>query len=188
MRELGGTRGNELLTTRAAVVLIVLLLAEGVTIVRMHGLVSAHMFIGMALIPPVVLKLGSTGYRFVRYYTGAGAYRAKGPPLLPLRVIAPVLVVTTLCVFVTGVLLLVDGHKAGTLLEIHKVSFIVWAVVFGVHFLAHLPRVMRSMSSSLPTTPSVPGTGWRGLLVMASVGGGVALALALLPAIDSWHV
>ena len=49
----------------------------------MGGLVSAHMFIGMVLIPPVLLKLASTGYRFVRYYTGSQAYRAKGPPPLP---------------------------------------------------------------------------------------------------------
>ncbi len=45
----------------------------------MHGLLVAHMFIGLVLIPPVLLKLGSTGYRFARYYTGAPAYRAKGP-------------------------------------------------------------------------------------------------------------
>ena len=35
--------------------------------------------IGMVLIPPVALKLGSTGYRFARYYLGSPVYRAKGP-------------------------------------------------------------------------------------------------------------
>ena len=110
--QLGGTEGNEILTSATAVVLTVLLLAEGVTIVRMRGLVSAHMFIGMVLIPPVLLKLASTGYRFVRYYTGSRAYRAKGPPLLPLRLLAPALVVTTVAVFVTGVLLLA-GYRTG---------------------------------------------------------------------------
>ena len=59
--------------------------------------------IGMVLIPPVALKLGSTGYRFARYYLGSPVYRAKGPPLLPLRLLAPVLVLTTLLVFATGV-------------------------------------------------------------------------------------
>ena len=77
---LGGTEGNEILTSATAAVLTVLLLAEGITILRMGGLVSVHMFIGLVLIPPVLLKLGSTGYRFVRYYTGARAYREKGPP------------------------------------------------------------------------------------------------------------
>jgi hypothetical protein len=119
----GGTEGNEILTSAVAVVLIGLLVAEGVTVIHMGGLVTAHMFIGLVLIPPVLLKLASTGYRFVRYYTGSRAYRAKGPPALPLRVMAPVLVVTTLAVFTTGVLLLAAGHKEGALLEIHKVSF-----------------------------------------------------------------
>ena len=54
------------------------------------------MFVGLLLIPPVVLKLASTGYRFVRYYAGARAYREKGPPPLPLRLLAPVLVASAL--------------------------------------------------------------------------------------------
>src|SRR6266550_4435588 len=88
----GGVEGNEILTSATAVALTVLLVTEGVTIVHMGGLLSAHMFIGMVLIPPVLLKLASTGYRFVRYYTGSCAYRAKGPPPLALRLLAPALV------------------------------------------------------------------------------------------------
>ena len=68
---LGGTSGNEILTGATAVVLTLLLLAEGVTVIRMNGLVTVHMFIGMVLIPPLLLKLGSTGYRFARYYAGS---------------------------------------------------------------------------------------------------------------------
>jgi len=72
--------------------------------------------IGMVLIPPVALKLGSTGYRFARYYLGSPVYRAKGPPLLPLRLLAPVLVLTTLLVFATGVLEMTASH-AGSILS-----------------------------------------------------------------------
>jgi hypothetical protein len=68
---LGGTEGNEILTNATAVVLTLLLIAEGVTILLIGDLLSAHMFIGMVLIGPVLLKLGSTGYRFARYYSGA---------------------------------------------------------------------------------------------------------------------
>jgi hypothetical protein len=50
---LGGIEGNEILTSATALVLTMLLLAEGVTIVDMGGLLSAHMFIGLVLIPPV---------------------------------------------------------------------------------------------------------------------------------------
>jgi hypothetical protein len=176
----GGTEGNEALTLSTALVLIALLAAEGITIVHMRGLVGAHMFIGMVLIPPVLLKLGSTGYRAVRYYAGSRAYRSKGPPALPLRLLAPALVAATIAVFTTGVLLLADGRKSGALLEIHKVSFIAWGVLFAAHFLAYLPRVVARR-------PRLPGAGLRAVLLAASVGGGAALALALLPTIDAWH-
>jgi hypothetical protein len=52
----GGTEGNEILTSAIAVVLTVLLVAEGVTVIHMGGLISAHMFIGMVLIPPALLS------------------------------------------------------------------------------------------------------------------------------------
>src|ERR671935_1176001 len=98
----GGTEGNELLTSATAVVLTCLLLAEGITVVHMRGLVGAHMFIGLVLIPPVLLKLASTGYRLLRYYGRSRAYREKGPPRLPLRLLAPVLVPATIVMFATG--------------------------------------------------------------------------------------
>ncbi|MEA2424487.1 MAG: hypothetical protein QOH13_897 [Thermoleophilaceae bacterium] len=185
----GGAEGNEILTSATAVLLIGLLAAEGYTIVNMRGLVTAHMFIGMVLIPPVLLKLASTGYRFARYYTGARPYREKGPPLLPLRLMAPVLVAGTVAVLATGVLLLAAGHNSGTLLGLHQLSFIVWGVVFAVHLLAYLPRVLRSLRADWGAArrEAVPGAGVRGMLVAAAVGGGAALALSLLPAINAWH-
>jgi hypothetical protein len=185
----GGMEGNEILTNATAVVLVGLLVAEGFTIVNMHGLVTAHMFIGLVLIPPVLLKLASTGYRFARYYTGARAYREKGPPLLPLRLMAPVLVASTVAVFVTGVLLLADGHRSDTVLGIHQASFVVLAVVLAVHFLAYAPRVVRSLRTDWGAArrQAVPGAGLRGMLLAAAVGGGAALALSLLPVMNAWH-
>jgi hypothetical protein len=186
---LGGTAGNELLTSATAVVLTVLLAVEGYTIVNMRGIVSLHMFIGLVLIPPVALKLGSTGYRAVRYYTGSRPYRAKGPPLLPLRLMAPVLVASTIAVLLTGVLLLVAGHNSDTLLTLHKASFIAFGVVFAVHFLAYVPRVVRSLRADWRAArgEAVPGASLRSMLIAAALGGGAALALALLTTIDAWH-
>ncbi len=106
-----------------------------------------------------------------------------------MRVMAPMLVVTTIAVLATGVLLLAAGHKDGTLLEIHKVSFIVWLALFGVHLLAYLPRVVRSLGVDWGAArrEAVPGTGIRAMLVAASLGGGVALALSLLSSMNAWH-
>jgi hypothetical protein len=186
---LGGIEGNEILTSATALVLTVLLFAEGITIVDMGGLLSAHMFIGLVLIPPLLLKLGSTGYRFARYYTGSRPYREKGPPALPLRVLAPALVVTTIGVFVTGVLLLVAGHKSDQLLFIHKVFFFVWGAIFAVHFLVYLPQVLGSLRDDWRASrrEQTPGAGLRGTMLAATVGGGAALALALLPTVNAWH-
>ena len=178
-----------MLTSAAAVVLIALLVAEGVTILDLRSLVDEHMFIGLVLIPPIVLKLGSVGYRFVRYYTGSRAYVAKGPPQLPLRVAAPILVIATVALFASGGLLLAAGHKTRSLLQIHQVSAIIWAAVFAVHFLAYIPRVARSLGTALRATrePAVRGAEARLALVVSATGAGVALALALLPAITGWH-
>ena len=185
----GGTDGNEILTNATAVVLTVLLLVEGVTILSLHPLISVHMFVGMVLIPPVLLKLASTGYRFVRYYTGSRPYREKGPPPLFLRALAPVLVATTVSIFATGVWLLLLGHRSDEVLFLHKASFFVWGAVFAVHFLYHLPRMARSLRADWTASRrrSVSGSSLRATLVAASLGGGLALAISVLSLIDGWH-
>jgi hypothetical protein len=182
---IGGVEVNELLTSSVAALLTILLLAEGATIINVRGLLTAHMLIGLVLIPPVLLKLASTGYRFARYYTGSPAYRAKGPPPLLLRVLAPILVATTAMIFFTGVWLLLLGHRSDQVLMLHKVAFFVWTGVFGVHFLAHLPRVGRSLGAAAHTRGA--GTRLSATLVAVSLGAGVALALALLSHITGWY-
>ena len=186
---LGGTAGNRLITSATGLVLAALLAVEGVTIVWMGDLRTEHMFIGLVLIGPVVLKLASAGYRFARYYTHAPRYRAEGPPLLPLRLLAPILVVTTLLIFASGVVLMADGHRSDLMLELHKVAFIVWSGCFGVHFLWYLPRAWSTFATSLRAARSerTPGSSMRALLLGAALGGGAALALALLPSVEAWH-
>jgi hypothetical protein len=186
---LGGPEGNEILTSATAAILTVLLVAEGITILELGGLLSVHMFLGLVLVPPILLKLSSTGYRFARYYLRSRPYTQKGPPALPLRALAPVLVATTVGVFATGVWLLALGHRSDQVLLLHKVFFIVWGAVFGIHFLAYAPRALRSLRGDWGSARrrSVPGSGLRGALVAISLGAGLALALSLASAISGWH-
>jgi uncharacterized membrane protein len=186
--QLGGTEGNQILTSTVAAILTVLLIAEGITILQMGGLLSAHMFIGLVLIPPVLLKLASTGYRFARYYTGNRPYREKGPPALPMRLLAPLLVAMTVGVFATGIWLLALGHKSDQVLLLHKVTFIIWGAVFGIHFLVYAPRALRSLSRDwgFARRQQVPGSGLRGLLLAGCLGAGAALAISLLSSIAAW--
>ena len=182
----GGTVGNEILTSAAGLALVGVIVVEVVTIIDIAGLTGTHMFIGLVLIPLVILKLGTTGYRAVRYYSGSVSYRALGTLLMLLRVIAPLFVAATLVILVTGVVLMADGHKAGSVLEVHKVSFIVWVVLLGVHLLAYFVRALRLVLADLRVTKGdvAPGIGIRTMLLVSALGGGVALASALLPTID----
>jgi hypothetical protein len=183
-----GVEGNEVLTSAAGLVLLILLLVEAVTIVHMSGLMTTHMFVGLVLIPAVALKLASTGYRMVKYYAHDRAYRAAGPPLLPLRVSAPVLVASVVVVLTTGVLLLAAGHKSSQVLTIHKVATIVFGVLLAVHLLAYTVPAIRTLGKDLRAAPvqAVVGRGTRGMLVAVAVGGGAVLALALLGTINSY--
>ncbi len=74
----------------------------------------------------MALKLASTGWRFLRYYTGNKPYRLEGPPRLLLRVLAPLLIASTLSLFGSGVVLIIVGHGGGLLLSLHAASFAVW--------------------------------------------------------------
>jgi len=72
-----GTDANARLTSSTALVLLVLLAVEGVTVLRVGSLLTLHVFIGMLLVPPVLVKLASTFWRFAKYYSGSREYREK---------------------------------------------------------------------------------------------------------------
>jgi hypothetical protein len=187
----GGTEGNERLTTAVGATLLVLLALLGLTIVRIGSLLSEHLFLGMLLIPPVLLKLSSTGYRFVRYYTANPRYRRKGPPTLGLRVLAPLVVPSTLVVFVSGVLLLFVGASSrSTLLPIHKDSFFVWLALMALHVLGHLPAmpdVLRAdYGRSAELSSDVTGRAGRVLALSGALIAGVVLAVLVIPEFGPW--
>ncbi len=174
---------NEQLTAATAAVLLVLLAIEGVTIVFLRPLLPVHLFVGMLLIPPVALKLASTGWRFARYYTGSAPYVEKGPPRLLLRLLAPVLVASTIALLATGVALLVDGRAhSGWVLPLHKASFVVWFAVTGVHVVTYVWRLPRLVLSQR----QVPGWVLRATIVAVAIAAGAAVALETLPWEDRW--
>jgi len=183
---IGGTEGNERLTAAAGARLLVLFAVEGVTVLSIHSLLTLHIFVGMLLIPPVLLKLAATGYRFARYYTGHLPYRTKGPPRLLLRIlVAPFLVASTVALFATGVALLVAGPGGGLILGLHKASFVVWLSAMTVHVLAYalqLPHLVQADWGGKRT----PGTLLRHGLLAFSLVAGFTLALATLSLAAPW--
>src|SRR6516225_8981823 len=100
---------NARLTGSTAAVLLVLLAVEGFTIFQIGRHLKLHVFVGMLIVPPVLLKTATTGYRFARYYTGSPTYVRRGPPHPVLRVLGPVVGGLTIAVLATGIAVLYAG-------------------------------------------------------------------------------
>ncbi len=185
-----GVAGNARLTGGAAALLLVLLAAEGATIPFVGRLIGPHIFIGVLLIPPVLLKLASTGYRFARYYSGNPPYRRKGPPPAAMRLLAPGVVATTLALFATGVWLMVEGPRNDTVVFLHKASFVAWVVMMTVHVLGHVLEVPRLAAPDWRRAggreAALAGSGMRVSLLIASLLAGLVFALATLSLVAPW--
>jgi hypothetical protein len=188
-RAQSGVEANARLTGSLAVVLLVLLAAEGVTILRVRELLTPHVFIGMLLVPPVLFKMASTGWRFVKYYLGSPAYRRKGPPPPLLRLLGPVVVVLTLAVFATGIALLLgpEGWRS-ILLLLHKASFILWLVAMAVHVLGHVVDTARLAPRDWlrRSRDQVNGAGVRQWAIASSLAIGVLLGVVVAPRVGPW--
>ena len=178
-----GVEGNSRLTAGSGAVLFFLLAAEGVTILSVRGMLSAHVFIGMLVIPPVVLKLASTGWRFLHYYRGSPAYVRKGPPPPVLRLLGPAAVVLTVAVLASGVALVLAPKAAGgRLLLIHKASFVLWFGAMAIHVLGHVVATARHAPSDWVrrTRRDVAGAGARQWAIIGSIVAGCVLGAAML--------
>jgi hypothetical protein len=178
-----GVIANERLTALAGALLFALLTAVAVTTLSMPGFLSEHYIVGLLLVPPVVLKLATTGYRFARYYTRSVAYRLAGPPTALMRlVVAPVLVASTLAVLATGIELWLFGLRYGSgWMTAHTLSAVVFMLAAGGHVLWHLRRSAQVTAEEIAPAQSRVGTVLtRRSLVVASLVLGAVLAVSSL--------
>jgi hypothetical protein len=188
----GGAAGNERLTAVTGMVLLVLFAAEGVTILSVRRLLTLHFFFGMLLIGPVVLKACPASYRFLRYYGGAAEYRRKGPPALVLRLLGPVVLVTSVSVIGTGVMLAVTGPGGSMWLLLHKASFVLWFGAMTVHVLAYVWRLPRLVGGDLASRAGrranevLAGRSARWLLLTGSLLAGLLLAVLTIHRAGAW--
>src|SRR3954454_17325887 len=182
----GGIAGNERLTGSTATVLLVLLFIEGVTILSLDSLMPLHVLVGIALIPPVLLKLASTGYRLARYYPGDAASARRGPPLTLLRLLGPVVALSTVAVIASGIALLVAGPGNDVLGGLHRASFIVFFASTAVHVLAHITEVPRQTLADWRRRTRLPGASLRRVAVAVSLVVGLTLGTAALAYDGPW--
>ena len=182
--------GNERLTAMTGVVLLVLFAAECLTLLNLGKLLTLHFFLGMLLLGPVALKAGSTLWRFTRYYTGSAAYVRRGPPAPLQRVTGPFVILTTLAVLGTGVMLLVEGGGpgGGPWIQLHHMSFLLWAAVMLIHLGSYLPRLPRILSGQPAQRAGavLAARTTRWLLLCGSLTLGLVLAFATYHLSAEW--
>jgi hypothetical protein len=184
-----GVEGNARLTGTLGLVLLVLLAMEGLTILAIRPLFGTHVFVGLLLLPPVLLKIGSTLWRFVRFYLGAADYQRRGAPFLILRLLGPLVILSTLVVIGTGIVLVLGPPTWRLpLLFLHKASFVVWFGLMSLHVLAHLLDVVRLGTRDWlsRSRERLAGVGARQSAVAASLVAGTVLGVLLLPTVSGW--
>lgn len=183
----GGSDGNARLTAATGAVLTVLLVLEGLTLFSVRHFLLPHIFIGLLLVPPVLLKIASTGWRMLAYYRRVEEYVRRGPPPVLLRVlVAPVLVAATVVLFATGIAAAAVGH-GGLLLGLHKASFVVWGLAFGVHFLAHVTKLPPLAGLDWQRADRHGGRRLRQYLLAGALVVGCVIAVAAFPLAHGWH-
>lgn len=182
--------GNERLTAAVGLILLVGTAIELATLLLgLQTFLSWHVFVGFVLLPPIALKLASTGWRFMRYYTRNEDYRLKGAPQLIMRVLAPLLVAFTLLLFGSGVAMgFVHGSALQLARRIHGPAAFFWTVLVGLHVLMYIRRAVRSTAEDITprTRREAAGAAVRTVLVAGAIAGGVAIGVALLPDLHVW--
>jgi hypothetical protein len=186
-RTMRGAEGNERLTAWTGAALFVGFAVEGYTILDVHRYLTWHIAIGLALLIPVALKISSTGYRFVRYYTHSQAYVRKGPPRPLLRVLGPFLILATLSVLLTGIAIMYAGSYRQPITALHKLSFIAWFGLMAIHVLAYIWRVPRLMLADLLGRGTRRGEALLRIVAVSAAGlAGIGLAVTLLASVRTW--
>ena len=183
-----GVVANSRLTATVGAILFVALAVEGVTIYDVQAMFVLHAFVGLFLVPVALLKLCTTGYRFVKYYGHDPAYRRKGPPHPILRILAPLVVASTVALLGTGVALLAVGPaNSDTLVTAHQASFIVWISVTSIHILGHIVETWQLTAADTGrNADQVPGLAWRRSIVAVAVLVGLGLGVASLGWNNAW--
>jgi hypothetical protein len=168
--------------------LLVLLLVPYGTALSLDLLWRVHYFSSLLLIPLLVVKFAGTGWRALRYYLGDREYRADGPPHPMPRLTAPILVISTVVLFVSGVVMMLGGDRFGTWSTIHNGAAIIFTGALGLHLLAHLWDAGSEVASDLridrpktSTQEHVPGSRRRVAITVAAFVAGITVATAAMP-------
>jgi hypothetical protein len=180
---------NQRLTALAGVILLVLILIQLMSVTNLHTWIAVHIVVGILLTSFLLVKLGSTGYRFLQYYTHSPAYVRSGPPRLPLRLLAPVLIVMTLTVVGSGIGMVIIGPAHSSLFRtVHSASVVIWLSLLAVHVGAYLLQALQWVVDDWKRHPTEQAQG-RWLRLGATFGAmlaGAVVAYFLYTDVAPW--
>jgi hypothetical protein len=191
----GGPAGNARLTAWTGLVLLLLFLAELATLLDVGRFITWHLAIGVLLVPPALLKTGTTSWRILRYYTGNRPYREAGPPPSVLRLLGPIVVLSTWGVLGSGLLLVLLGPESSRnvflralgqridAITIHQGMFILWAVATGLHTLGRTVPALLTTRTGVRT----PGRGWRVTTLVVTAVLAAIVTVVIVGAAGSWR-
>ncbi len=175
--------GNRRLTAVSGLLLLIFLVVVYVTGAFVGPLRGTHFFVGFALIPPLALKLVSTGWRFAHYYVGTARYRATGPPWPLPRLLAPPLVLVTIVAILSGIVLWAEGTQRGAWSTVHTDSIVVLLVLTTIHLGVHLRRAVVVFRGD--RAGRMYQWRWGAAVVALTLGLGLALGMAGIE--PPWH-
>ena len=160
-----GLARNAQLTALTGLTLLALFTAEIVTVILgVSGVMTAHAIIGIAITPVVSLKIGSTGWRFAKYYRGDRDYARRGAPPTWLRILGPLLITATLLLLGSGILAYASPRWGlhHIVLGAHKVLFYPWMLMLIAHTAAHFREAMQRAVARAPLSPGRGASGQAG--------------------------
>ncbi len=113
-----------------------------------------HFYAGLASIPFLLAKYGSTTFRFLGYYLHAPRFKRAGPPKLGPRVFSPLLALDFFVLYFSGLYMLFHYYYTVTNIppfELKPVQAHLWAAILAVPLIAahlgwHLVETARGLS------------------------------------------
>ena len=111
-----------------------------------------HFYVGLASIPFLVAKYGTTSIRLLGYYARAPRFKAAGPPALIPRLLSPLLAADFFVLYFSGLYMLFHYYYTVTNIwpfEAKPVQVHLWAALIGaplitIHLLWHLAAAYRA--------------------------------------------
>jgi|SRR5579884_2495107 hypothetical protein len=174
-----GPRANRRVTALTGLLVLPLAALVLLTGLLFGSLWHVHYFLAFLLLPLVLLKVGSTTYRMVRYYLRSGLYRFIRPPYPLARVTSPLLVVSVVLLFVSGIAMWATHSRRDPWGWLHTDAAIAFSCLVALHLGMYVPEALRAAGDDLKSEPVASAPHRRDRLAVIGVAAAAGLVLAV---------